>query len=196
MNNSTNDPREATIVERAAEFIAHHEGVYYHAYPDPASPLGLAIGSAGIGRIGRGGQIPPQHSHLKGAPWTIGYGQTGQDIRFGSVWTEQQARDALMRECSQRWAAIRKLVTAPLSIPQAVALISFVYNLGEANFAGSTLRRNINAGDYTGAACEFGKWTKAGGRELPGLVTRRAAERALFESALAVMGGGELRRVS
>lgn len=178
------DPRDATIIDQAADFIAHHEGVYYCAYPDPASSLGLAIGSAGIARIGRGGQIPPQHAHLKGDPWTVGYGQTGQGIRFGTKWTEQQARDALMRECSQRWVAIQKLVTAPLAIPQAVALVSFVYNLGEAAFASSTLRRKINAGDYTGAADEFCKWTKAGGRELPGLVTRRAAERALFESVL------------
>lgn len=178
------DPRDATIIDQSADFIAHHEGVYYHAYPDPASSLGLALGNTGIGRIGRGGQIPPQHAHLKGDPWTIGYGQTGHGIRFGTVWTEQQARDALMRECSQRWAAIQKLISAPLAIPQAVALISFVYNLGEANFAGSTLRRKVNAGDYTGAAGEFDKWVKAGGRELPGLVTRRAAERALFESAL------------
>lgn len=179
-----NDPRDATIIDQSADFIAHHEGCFLCAYPDPASALGLAIGSAGIARIGRGGQIPPQHAQLKGDPWTIGYGQTGQGIRFGVKWTEQQARDALMRECSQRLAAIQKLVTAPLAIPQAVALISFVYNLGEANFASSTLRRKINAGDYTGAAAEFSKWTKAGGKELPGLVTRRAAERALFESVL------------
>ena len=178
------DPRDATIVSQSADFIAHHEGCFLCAYPDPASSLGLAIGSAGIARIGRGGQIPPQHAQLKGDPWTIGYGQTGPSIRFGVKWTEQQARDALMRECSQRWAAVQKLVTAPLAIPQAVALISFVYNLGEANFASSTLRRKINAGDYTGAAAEFSKWTKAGGKELPGLVTRRAAERALFESVL------------
>lgn len=186
------DDRDDVIVERSADFIGPHEGCFLCAYPDPASALGLALGRKGIERIGRGGQIPPQHSHLKGDPWTIGLGQTGPSIRFGVKWTEQQARDALMTECRQRWSAIKRLVTAPLAIPQAVALISFVYNLGESAFAGSTLRRKINAGDYSGAAGEFDKWVNAQGVRMAGLVTRRAAERALFESAL----GGELVRLS
>jgi lysozyme len=38
----------------------------------------------------------------------------------------------------------------------------------------------INRGDFEGAAQEFMKWTKAGGRELPGLVKRRKDEQALF----------------
>lgn len=186
------DLRTSLIVDQAADFIARHEGCHLHAYPDPASPLGQAIGQKGIDRIGRGGIIPQTSAHLKGDPWTIGYGQTGSSIRFGSAWTEDQARGALMTECRQRWSAIKKLVTAPLAIPQAVALISFVYNLGEGNFAASTLRRKINAGDYSGAAGEFDKWVNAGGQRMTGLVTRRAAERALFESAL----GGELVRLS
>ena len=82
------DPHDATIVSQSADFIAHHEGCFLCAYPDPASSLGLAIGSAGIARIGRGGQIPPQHAQLKGDPWTIGYGQTGpyRDLPgFGAI---------------------------------------------------------------------------------------------------------------
>jgi lysozyme len=39
-----------------------------------------------------------------------------------------------------------------------------------------------NRGDYQGAADEFLKWTKAGGKVLNGLVRRREAERALFLS--------------
>ena len=180
------------IIEKAAEFISHHEGCLLIAYPDPASPLGRAIGQSGIDRIGRGGIVPVQHSHLKGDPWTIGYGQTGSAIRFGVRWTEQQARDALMTECRQRWSAVQRLVTAPLSTSQAVALISFVYNLGESALAESTLRRKLNAGDYRGAAAEFDRWVIAGGIRMSGLVTRRAAERALFESGI----GGELVRLS
>jgi lysozyme len=37
----------------------------------------------------------------------------------------------------------------------------------------------INRGDIAGAAEAFMAWTKGGGRELPGLVKRRKAERAL-----------------
>jgi len=39
----------------------------------------------------------------------------------------------------------------------------------------------LNSGDYDGAANEFLNWTKAGGRVLNGLVTRRNAEKSLFQ---------------
>jgi lysozyme len=46
----------------------------------------------------------------------------------------------------------------------------------------STLRMKYNRADYQGAADEFLKWNKAGGKVLNGLVRRREAERALFLS--------------
>jgi lysozyme len=46
----------------------------------------------------------------------------------------------------------------------------------------STLLRKLNAGDYAGAADEFLRWNKAGGKVLNGLTRRREAERALFLS--------------
>ena len=60
------------------------------------------------------------------------------------------------------------------------AMISFTFNLGPGNLRSSTLLKKLNAGDRAGAADEFLKWTKAGGKTLPGLVKRREAERALF----------------
>ncbi|MDP2640772.1 MAG: glycoside hydrolase family protein, partial [Betaproteobacteria bacterium] len=49
--------------------------------------------------------------------------------------------------------------------------------------AKSTLLKKLNAGDYSGAAAEFPKWNKAGGKVLKGLVARRAAEAELFQAA-------------
>ncbi|EBY2991617.1 lysozyme, partial [Salmonella enterica subsp. enterica serovar Typhimurium] len=46
----------------------------------------------------------------------------------------------------------------------------------------STLLRKLNSGDYAGAADEFLRWNKAGGKVLNGLTRRREAERALFLS--------------
>lgn len=63
------------------------------------------------------------------------------------------------------------------------ALADFVYNLGAARLAGSTLRKKINAGDIDGAKIELRKWTRGGGKVLPGLVLRREAEAALLDSA-------------
>ncbi|MDU2883127.1 MAG: lysozyme, partial [Enterobacter sp.] len=60
------------------------------------------------------------------------------------------------------------------------ALVDFAYNLGVKALEGSTLLKKLNAGDYAGAAAEFPKWNKAGGKVLPGLVKRREAERTLF----------------
>jgi GH24 family phage-related lysozyme (muramidase) len=39
-----------------------------------------------------------------------------------------------------------------------------------------------NRGEFEGAAEEFLKWNKAGGKELKGLTTRRKDERALYLS--------------
>jgi len=58
--------------------------------------------------------------------------------------------------------------------------VSFSFNLGETNLRQSTLLRKLNAKDHFGAAKEFKKWNKAGGRRLAGLLRRRLSERNLF----------------
>jgi lysozyme len=60
------------------------------------------------------------------------------------------------------------------------ALVSFSFNVGLGNLQRSSLRMKHNRGDFEEAADEFMKWTKAGGRVLPGLVKRRQDERALY----------------
>ena len=73
-------------------------------------------------------------------------------------------------------------------IPQCQfdALCSFIENLGLGDFEDSTLFEKLKAGDVAGAADEFPRWVHAevdGVKTvLPGLVSRRAAERALFLS--------------
>lgn len=62
------------------------------------------------------------------------------------------------------------------------ACVSFAFNAGLGNFQRSTIRMKINRGDWEGAAEAFMSWTKGGGKELPGLVKRRQAERALFKT--------------
>ena len=62
------------------------------------------------------------------------------------------------------------------------ALVAFAFNCGLGALQASTLRRLYNAGDIEGAAAEFPKWNKGGGKVLPGLTRRRLAEQALFLS--------------
>jgi lysozyme len=60
--------------------------------------------------------------------------------------------------------------------------VSFSFNVGLGNFQRSTIRMKIQREDWDAAADAFLMWTKAGGKELPGLVKRRKGERALFLS--------------
>lgn len=62
------------------------------------------------------------------------------------------------------------------------ACVSFAFNAGVGNFQRSSMRMAINRGDWEEAAEGFMKWTKGGGKVLPGLVRRRQAEVALFLS--------------
>lgn len=110
---------------------------------------------------------------------TIGYGHT-HAVKAGDIITGEQA-DAFLREDLQvAELTVNTNVKAKLTQGQFDALVSFVFNLGSGNFVKSTLIRKLNAGDYAGAADEFGKWVNAGGKKLPGLVKRRAAEREVF----------------
>ena len=79
-------------------------------------------------------------------------------------------------------AAVSRLAAVRLSDNEFAALVSFTFNLGAGALGRSTLLKKLNAGEYTAAADEFLKWTKAGKplKELPGLVRRRKAERKLF----------------
>ncbi|WP_277971769.1 lysozyme [Pantoea agglomerans] len=113
--------------------------------------------------------------------WTIGYGHTG-NVKEGDTCTPEQADHWLQEDCLVAELTIGANVKTHLNQNQFDALVSFIFNLGSGNFVGSTLLKKLNVGDYAGAADEFGKWVNAGGRKLPGLVERRAAEKALFVS--------------
>ena len=113
---------------------------------------------------------------------TIGYGATGPDIRMGMVWTQEQADARLVEDLARFAAGVERLVQVDLTDNQFAALVSFAYNVGLGALAGSTLLRKLNADDFQGAADQFARWNKGGGRVLPGLVRRRAAERDLFLS--------------
>ena len=91
-----------------------------------------------------------------------------------------EAEALLRRDVTLAERAVLRLITVPLADGQFDALVSFTFNLGGRALEGSTLLRLLNAGSRWAAADEFPKWILAGGKILPGLVTRRAAERALF----------------
>jgi lysozyme len=114
--------------------------------------------------------------------WTIGYGTT-RGVKAGQKITRAEAEQFLQAEVARFEPQLSALVKVPLKQNQYDALTSFIYNLGATNLGSSTLLKLLNAGDYAGAAKQFGRWSKAGGKELAGLTARRAAESAMFQGA-------------
>lgn len=156
----------------ALALIKEFEGLRLNAYPDPAH--GWSVPTIGYG-----------HTSAAGAPI----------VRRGMTITATEAEDILRRDLGQFEAAVRSLVKVPLTENQFGALVSFTFNLGAGNLKSSTLLRKLNAGDYVGASDEFGRWVKAGGKTLSGLVRRREAERQLFSSDTPAPAQGFLARL-
>lgn len=111
---------------------------------------------------------------------TIGYGHT-YGVQLGKEITQEQAETLLDNDYPYYEKQVLDLLKVEVTENQLGALTSFAYNLGVNALKKSTLLKLLNGGDPVSAAKEFDKWTKAGGVVLPGLVKRRAAERALFE---------------
>lgn len=115
---------------------------------------------------------------------TIGHGHTGPDVTREDIGvktiTQDEADNLLLEDLYLVEMRVKKLLQREATSNQLSALVSFAYNVGTMNLRTSTLLRKFNAGDDKGAAEQFPAWNKAGGRVLPGLIARRAAEQALF----------------
>ena len=114
--------------------------------------------------------------------WTIGYGHTGPDVSPGLTITQDQAQAMLAHDVGRAAACVNNLVAVELTQNEFDALVDFVFNLGAGAFTSSTLLRDLNAGDFAGAAAQFEVWDHAGGAVVAGLLRRRQAEAALFDT--------------
>lgn len=129
------------------------------------------------------GYVPRTYIDPVGIP-TACYGHTGEDVRVGATYTRKECQALLEGDLAIALAGVNRCIHVPLQSHEAAALVSFVFNVGERNFCGSTLARRINRGELPAACAELSKWVYAKGRKLPGLVNRRAQERALCEGKL------------
>lgn len=131
--------------------------------------------------------------------WTIGFGNRfhpdGREVKQGDVITLEQADSYLKGTVESFAKQVESLVKVEINDNQFCALVSFAYNVGldidndniAEGLGDSTLLKKLNAGDFEGAALEFPKWNKAGGKVLNGLVRRRADEMALFQAPQTVI---------
>ncbi|MBI6162465.1 lysozyme [Serratia liquefaciens] len=135
-------------------FIKGFEALRLVAYPDP----------------GTGGK-----------PWTNGWGHT-KGVKPGDRITEAQAEQFLSDDLAVFELTVNSAIKRTMTQNQFDAMVSLAFNIGGPEFAQSTLVKKFNTGDVLGAADQFPRWKFSGGKVMPGLVKRRAAEREMFLS--------------
>ena len=148
------------------KMLRHHEGVRHEPYRCPAR-----LWTVGVGHV-----IDPHHISV---PLDARLGlaiPAGWDRRL----TDEEVDSILQQDLARFLAGVRRLCTVDDLSNRHLALTSFAFNVGLGNLQASTLRQKHNRGDFEGASDEFLKWNLAGGKVLPGLVTRRRDERALY----------------
>jgi len=121
---------------------------------------------------------------------TIGYGTTaragvGIVPIIGMTITKEEGDFYLQQGVNKFAALIEPHITAPINENEAAAFISLAYNIGPNAFNRSSALRHFNNGDKPRAALSILLWNKAGGKVLGGLVRRREAEKALFQTVVA-----------
>lgn len=107
---------------------------------------------------------------------TIGFGTT-EGVRPGDRITPERALVRLLADADRTQSDLRACIgPVPMYQHEWDAIVSWAYNIGTGAACKSTLVRRLRAQDYPGACAELLRWTRAGGRVLPGLVKRRQAE--------------------
>jgi GH24 family phage-related lysozyme (muramidase) len=146
------------LSKKGAAFIAHFEGFRPKLYNDPVGHCTIGCGHL------------VHHGPINGS----------EPAEFKRGITRERALELLQDDASTAAHEIARSVKVRLSQPQLDALISFAFNVGTGAFRDSTLLKLLNQGDYASVPAQLNRWSKAGGKTLPGLVRRRDAEGRLF----------------
>jgi len=166
------------VSPEAVRMIKHHEGVRMKPYRCPA-----ALWTVGVGHV-----LYPEQATFPiirtaenmDKPLRSELPLRAEDNR---VWSTAEVDDLLLKDLHRFERGVARLCPSSI-IKQGRfdALVSFAFNCGLGRLQRSTLRMRLNRGDVEGAAEEFLKYSKAGGKVLPGLLKRRKDEQALFLS--------------
>jgi GH24 family phage-related lysozyme (muramidase) len=156
------------VSDKVIHMIKHHEGVRTKPYQCPA-----LLWTVGVGHV-----IDPHHAKVK----LDDRKQLPIPDGWNRVLSMDEVNDILRKDLDRFEKGVLRLCPGKLTQGQFDALVSFSFNVGLGNLQRSTIRMKVNRGDFEGAAESFLDWTKAGGRVLKGLVTRRNDERAVFLS--------------
>ena len=156
------------VSDRCKEMIKHHEGVRFKPYRCPAR-----LWTVGVGRVlyAIQGRLPLDQRDA--------YPLEPHDNR---TFSSDEVNGLLSTDLQRFEVGVARLFPVGLTTGQNDALVSFSFNLGLGGVQRSTLRSKVLRGEMESAADEFLKYTRGGGKILPGLVKRRRDERALFLS--------------
>lgn len=157
------------VSQEAIDFIKSFEAFRANLYNDPAGHC-----SIGYGHLVHRGNCDGRDS----------------ESGFTGGITEERATEMLRAHVAGVEGVVNEAVTVQLNQHQFDALVSFAYNVGTGRgpcpdgtgFLGSTLLCRLNAGEYDAVPTELARWNRAGGKVLPGLTRRRAAEGRMFSS--------------
>ena len=156
------------VSQRCKEMIKHHEGVRFKPYRCPAK-----LWTVGVGHV-----LYPDQGRLP-LDQRDAFPLKAEDNR---TFSKAEVDGILSADLQRFEAGITKLFPMVLTPGQNDALVSFAFNLGLGGVQRSTLRQKVLRGEIEEASNEFLKFTRGGGKILPGLVKRRQDERSLFLS--------------
>jgi lysozyme len=117
---------------------------------------------------------------------TVGFGHTsmaGPPLVTENMSISRAEGERILKADLKKYEAyVREAIKVELTPAQYSAAVSLCFNIGGSAFKRSSVARFCNKRQWKSAADAFMLWNKAGGKVLPGLTRRRAAEAALFMS--------------
>lgn len=167
-------------------FLKRHEVFVPWVYDDLAPPSARVPSGHRVAGPYTGGAVR--------GTLTIGYGHTAAAGRpdprdyIGKEITEDEGFKILQSDIAEVEQDVARMVRRPLNQGQFDGLVAFCFNVGSGALQRSTLLRHINAGRWDRVPSEWMKWTRAKGKELPGLVKRRRAELAMWRDLPEIVG--------
>ena len=168
MEDKTMGSNNFDMSPKGLELLKEWEGYRKHIYND----------AAGLPTIGVGHLLT--RDELRSGKILIG----DEYVRYSAGLSDQQVLDLLHGDVQKFEDTVNNYVQVPLNQDQFDALVSFAFNVGGGAFRNSTLLKVLNSGNYDGVPDQFMRWSYSGGRQLPGLLSRRRHEISLWNGEL------------